>query len=213
MRSPNFAAQRDILDAMEELDVYLLAGVEPYPSPRDPVLIDTIVVHALTLLHSDVRQPDGGNIYRCLTAFPGRHSGEIVPLATIAYELAGGRNWRYVGDWEGVAADLAKLAVSGRCDALQLGLPTDQQTMLYNGPTTSHTFEWTDGRPSTTAHPEHRRAVIAGFEDLIRTMVSDGGPFWAGNPLVAPPPYPPVEVYAPATGEGHIRQTFYVIDE
>jgi hypothetical protein len=48
-------------------DVHLLALHEPYESPEHPVPINATIVHALTLLHPHLPQPDGGRMYRCLT--------------------------------------------------------------------------------------------------------------------------------------------------
>lgn len=202
---------------MEQLEVYLLAVVEPYFSPRHPVPIDTIVVHARTLLHRDVPQPDGGNIYRCLTAFPGRKAGEIVPIATITAELGGGRNWRNIGHWDQVVAALARLTASRRCDSLEVALPADQQQLVMNAPR-PHVFHWRNGRfgpndgPSTsTAGPADRRSVLAGLEQSVQAFVNEGGPFWPGEPLLAPPPYPPAEVYAPVDVSNITHTiTFYV---
>lgn len=53
-------------------DVYLLMLHEPYASSEHPVPINATIVHALTLLHPAVPQPDGGRMYRCLTEFPSR---------------------------------------------------------------------------------------------------------------------------------------------
>ena len=72
-------------------DVYLLALHEPYQSPQHPAPINATIVHALTLLHPAVPQPDGDWMYRCLTEFPGRTPGGVVPLSTLTFELDGGR--------------------------------------------------------------------------------------------------------------------------
>jgi hypothetical protein len=53
-------------------DVYLLMLHEPYASSEHPVPINATIVHALTLLHPAVPQPDGSRMYRCLTEFPSR---------------------------------------------------------------------------------------------------------------------------------------------
>ena len=53
-------------------DVYLLAMHDPYDEPGAPVPVNGVIVHARTLLHRDLPQPDAGRIYRCLTEFPGR---------------------------------------------------------------------------------------------------------------------------------------------
>lgn len=81
-------------------DVYLLTLHEPYRAPNHPVPINATIVHALTLLHPVVPQPDGGRMYRCLTEFPGRTPGCLVPLSTLTFELDGGALWHRIGDWE-----------------------------------------------------------------------------------------------------------------
>jgi hypothetical protein len=60
-------------------EIYLLSVHEPYESHDHPVPINATIVHVKTLLHRQVPQPDGGRMYRCLTEFPGRSDGCIVP--------------------------------------------------------------------------------------------------------------------------------------
>lgn len=60
-------------------DVYLLMQHEPYKSSEHLVPVDATIVHALTLLHPAVPQPDGGRMYRCLTEFPSRTPGCLGP--------------------------------------------------------------------------------------------------------------------------------------
>ncbi len=43
-------------------DVYLRALHEPYQDQQHPVPINATIVHALTLLHPAVPQPDGGRM-------------------------------------------------------------------------------------------------------------------------------------------------------
>jgi hypothetical protein len=73
-------------------DVYLLLVHEPRPHPVLGVGVgNVVIVHALTLLRSDLPQPDAARMYRCLTTeFPGRIPGCTVPLSTLAYELDNG---------------------------------------------------------------------------------------------------------------------------
>ena len=71
-------------------DVYLLVQHEPYASSEHPVPIDATIVHAMTLLHPAVPQPDGGRIYRCLTEFAISPARLLVPLSTLTFELDGG---------------------------------------------------------------------------------------------------------------------------
>jgi hypothetical protein len=116
-------------------DVYLLTAFEPYTDPRSPVPINAMIVHAATLLHREVPQPDGGMIYRCLTERP-RQPNEIVPVSTLTFELDGGRLWPEVGDWQAVTAAVVRLARAGCCDAMPLGLSELTAHLLSMGPTT-----------------------------------------------------------------------------
>jgi hypothetical protein len=85
-------------------DVYLLMLHTPYQSREHEVPIDATIVHARTLLHPAVPQPDGGRMYRCLTEFPARTPGCLVPLSTLTFELDGGELWPQVADWERVGS-------------------------------------------------------------------------------------------------------------
>src|SRR5215813_11311398 len=117
-------------------DVHLLALHGPYQSPEHPVPINATIVHALTLLHPAVPQPDGGLMYRCLTEFPGRSPGCVVPLSTLTFELDGGRGWEQIGDWERVVRSVVELTRVPLCDAIPLGLPPLAALLLANGPNT-----------------------------------------------------------------------------
>ncbi|MET7997892.1 hypothetical protein ABZU76_44115 [Amycolatopsis sp. NPDC005232] len=75
----------------------LLALHEPNQSQQGQ-MINATVVHAKTLLHPRVPQPDDGRMYRCLTEAPGRVAGSLVPLCTLTFELAGGQLWPQVAD-------------------------------------------------------------------------------------------------------------------
>ena len=137
---------------MTQPDVYLLAAHEPYTDPRHPVPINATIVHAATLLHPQVPQPDGGMIYRCLTEFPDRRPHQIVPVSTLTYELDGGRLWPQVADWMTVVDALVTLARAGACDAMPLGLTQLQAFLLAQGPTTDSVCT-TPTAPPTTAAP------------------------------------------------------------
>src|SRR6266480_6135867 len=113
---------------MRTEDVYLLALHEPYESPEHPVPINATIVHALTLLHPAVPQPVGGLMYRCLTEFPVRTPGCLVPLSTLTFELDGGRGWGLIGDWESVVESVVRLTRAKQCDAMPLGLPNRADT-------------------------------------------------------------------------------------
>ena len=60
-------------------DVHLLVVHEPYRTAEHPIPINATIVHAQTLLHPQVPQPDGALMYRCLTEFPARAPGCVVP--------------------------------------------------------------------------------------------------------------------------------------
>ena len=60
-------------------DVYFLTVHEPYQIPGAPAPVNGVIVHALTFLHPGLPQPDASQIYRCLTEFPGRTPGCLVP--------------------------------------------------------------------------------------------------------------------------------------
>lgn len=97
---------------------------EPYASSEHLVPINATIVHALTLLHPAVPQPDGGRMYRCLTEFPSRSPGCLVPLSTLTFELHGGLLWPDIADWKRVVDAVVHLARDRACDAMPLGLPS-----------------------------------------------------------------------------------------
>jgi hypothetical protein len=120
-------------------EVYLFVVHAPYDSRDHPVPINATIAHAKTLLHPQVPQPDGGRMYRCLTEFPGRSAGCIVPVSTLTAELDGGLLWPLVADWERVVQAIVRLSRSRSCDAMPLGLPDDMAGSLSSGPDTSST--------------------------------------------------------------------------
>lgn len=61
-------------------------------------------------------------MYRCLTEFPDRSPGCVVPVSTLTYELNGGRLWGAVGGWERVTDVVVALARADRWDAMPLGI-------------------------------------------------------------------------------------------
>ncbi|MFC4943317.1 hypothetical protein [Pseudonocardia sp. GCM10023141] len=180
---------------MAQPDVYLLTAHEPYTDPRHPVPINSLIVHALTLLHPDVPQPDGGMMYRCLTEFPHRRPGEIVPVSTLTYELAGGDLWPQIGDWEAVTDALVAVSRASRCDAMTLGLPQIPFFLLSMGPYTNNVLHRPDG---TTEHrgPEHRQHELDTLAEHLRQFRASG-PLWPGDNLVTPPNRPAVLPYQP----------------
>ncbi|WP_211588699.1 hypothetical protein [Allorhizocola rhizosphaerae] len=156
---------------------------------------DATVVHCRTLLHPLVPQPDGGRIYRCLTEFPGRRPGMIVPVSTLTYELAGGALWPMVGDWEEVVDALVFLAREGGCDALRLGLPQATAAMVANGPNTRVRHYHANGTVRQTG-PAEREHELSQLEARVRAMLMQG-PFWPGGRLTTPPSEPAVMPYQP----------------
>ncbi|MEV0589435.1 hypothetical protein [Nonomuraea sp. NPDC050310] len=172
-------------------DVYFLALHEPYRAAQHPVPMNAVIVHAATLRHPDLPQPDGGRIYRCLTEFPGRRSGCVVPLSTLTYELDGGRSWPLIGDWERVVDRLVAVARAGRCDAMPLGLSEVAAALLANGPTTSVRFA--AGPP---VDPAERQQVLDELAALVAQAAGQGA-LWPGDDLVAAPSSPAVLPYRP----------------
>jgi hypothetical protein len=173
-------------------EVYLLAIHEPYESRDHPVPINATIVHAKTLLHPQVPQPDGGRMYRCLTEFPGRSAGRIVPVSTLTAELDGGLLWPLVADWERVVQAVVRLSRSRSCDAMPLGLPDDMAGSLSSGPDTAVTVYYPDRRE--ILGPEERQAFLRQLEHSLRGVVSQG-PFWPGDDLLEPPTEPNVMPY------------------
>lgn len=176
-------------------DVYLLVLHEPYESPEHPVPINATIVHARTLLHSAVPQPDGGRMCRCLTEFPSRTPGCLVPLSTLTYELDGGLLWPQVADWERVVDAVVHLARAKACDAMPLGLPHVTAASLASGPHTEVNVHRPDGIRSTIGGRE-RQQYIDELTGYIANFPASG-PFWPGDDLVAPPADPPVMPYKP----------------
>ena len=179
-------------------DVHLLALHEPYQTPQHPVPINGTIVHALTRLHPAVAQPDGGHMYRCLTEFPGRTEGCLVPLSTLTYELNGGRGWPEVGDWQDVVDTVVELSRAQRCDAMNLGLPDQVVHLLANGPETVSTIIHPGGGRTLLGPPDRERE-LAELTGRVRDFVARGGPFWPGDGLLAAPGRPVLPWYRPAT--------------
>lgn len=166
-------------------DVYLLTAFEPYTDPRSPVPINAMIVHAATLLHRQVPQPDGGMIYRCLTEHP-RQPNEIVPVSTLTFELDGGQLWPEVGDWQAVTAAVVRLARAAGCDAMPLSLPGMTAQMLAMGPSTvNHFYNLADGATEQRG-PRDRQKALDELGGHLRSYLTQG-PFWPGDELMAPP--------------------------
>jgi len=163
--------------------VYLLFAHEPYYPGPGTQEINTTLVAAASLLHPQVRQPDGARIHDRLTQ--GRRPGEIVPLATLTHELGGGAGWPAVGDWETVTTDLVQLVRTGECDALSLGLPELARALIITGPD-SHVraFDTGAGRLITYG-PTERAAVLAGVDRFLAGLVAERD-LWPGDGLLPP---------------------------
>jgi hypothetical protein len=184
-------------------DVYLLLVHEPRPHP---VLAggqaNVVIVHALTLLRSDLPQPDAARVYRCLTEFPGRIPGCVVPLSTLAYELDNGRLWPRVADWKAVSEAVVSLAFTpgqGQCRSLPLHVDYPYHALLAGGPyavirhdVASDSCDL-DGQILGTSHRH-------GLLNLIADRVADWSPraeVWAGGETILPPADPAVMPYQP----------------
>ena len=184
-------------------DVYLLLVHEPRPHP---VLaggqVNVVIVHALTLLRSDLPQPDAARVYRCLTEFPGRIPGCVVPLSTLSYELDNGRLWPEVADWEAVSEAVVRLAFTpgqGRCRSLPLHVDYPYDALLARGPyavvhhdAASESCDL-DGPVLGTSH---RRAMLNLFADQLADR-SLSAEVWAGGETITPAADPAVMPYHP----------------
>jgi hypothetical protein len=184
-------------------DVYLLLVHEPRPHPVLGVgQVNVVIVHALTLLRSDLPQPDAARMYRCLTEFPGRVPGCVVPLSTLAYELDNGRLWPQVGDWKAVSEAVVALAFTtgqGQCRSLPLHVDYPYDTLLASGPYAIIRHDAAndscrlDGPVLGTSH---RRALL----NLLADRVADRSPraeVWSGGDTIPPPADPAVMPYRP----------------
>jgi hypothetical protein len=176
-------------------EVYLVTLHEPYDNPDQPLPINATIVHARSLLHPSLPQPDGALIFRCLTECPTRRAGQLVPLSTLTFELNGGQLWAQVGDWEAVTEALVKLSRARHCDAMQLGLPPVTAALIAGGPhTTHHVFDGPG--PPAEMGPADRQRELDQLSEHIRRAVTQG-PFWPGDELITPPLHPTVMPYRP----------------
>jgi hypothetical protein len=164
-------------------DVYLLFAHEPYYPGPGTQEINTTVVAADTLLHPQVRQPDGARIHNLLTQ--GRQPGEIIPLATLTHELGGGADWPTVGDWESVTTDLMQLVRSGDCDALSLGLPEIARALVCTGPH-SHVRAYDAAADDFVVYGSSERAAVLDEVGVYLTGIATEQPFWPGDSLLPP---------------------------
>ncbi|WP_328349108.1 hypothetical protein OG800_49075 [Streptomyces sp. NBC_00445] len=170
-------------DSARAADTYLLFAHEAYYPDSGTQEINTTVVAADSLLHPQVRQPDGARIHDRLTQ--GRQPGEIIPLSTLTHELDGGAGWPWVGDWEKVTTDLLQLVRTGECDALSLGLPETGRALVCVGPN-SHVRAFDPAADQfITYGPQERAAVLAEVDMLLTGLVAEQE-FWPGDGLLPP---------------------------
>ncbi|MFF4361030.1 hypothetical protein [Streptomyces sp. NPDC001604] len=164
-------------------DVYLLFAHEPYYPGPGTQEINTTLVAADSLLHPQVRQPDGARIHDLLTQ--GRQPGEIIPLATLTHELNGGADWPTVGDWESVTIDLLQLVRDGDCDALSLGLPEIARALVCTGPH-SHVRAYDAATDDVVVYGASERAAVLDEVGMFLTGIATEQPFWPGDSLLPP---------------------------
>ncbi|MEU9545593.1 hypothetical protein [Streptomyces mirabilis] len=163
--------------------VYLLFAHEPYYPGPGTQEINTTVVAADSLLHPQVRQPDGARIHDLLTQ--GRQPGEIIPLSTLTHELGGGADWPTVGDWESVTTDLLQLVRDGDCDALSLGLSEIARALVCTGPH-SHVRAYDAAAGDFVVYGASERAAVLDEVGVCLTGIATEQPFWPGDSLLPP---------------------------
>ncbi len=169
-------------------DVYFLTVHEPRDYPGAPAPVNGVIVHALTLLHPDLPQPDAGRIYRCLTEFPGRSPGCLVPLSTLNYELDDGRLWPQVADWKTVVRALIALTrAPGGCESMPFALPSIDAALLAVGPFAPV--------PPGLGIPERSQLLDTLASGLPEA--TGAPPLWPGDNLIAPPGHPVTLPYLP----------------
>jgi hypothetical protein len=176
-------------------DVYFLTVHGPCENPGGRAPVNGVIVHALTLLHPELPQPDAGRMYRCLTEFPGRKPGCLVPLSTLDYELDGGRLWPQVADWEAVTGALISLTKTpGRCDSIPLALRPSDTTLLATGPYAHIPVITEEGM--TAIGTSDRRQLL--YMLTLALPESSGRPsLWPGDNLIPPPEHPATMPYQP----------------
>jgi hypothetical protein len=178
---PMTHAQPD--DGARATNVYLLFAHEPYYPGPGTQEINTTLVAAASLLHPQVRQPDGAQIHNRLTQ--GRKPGQIIPLATLTHELNGGADWPTVGDWEKVTTDLVQLVRTGECDALSLGLPEIARALVISGPHNHVRAFDAAADQFITYGPTERAAVLAEVDMFLAALVAEQD-LWPGEGLLPP---------------------------
>lgn len=172
-------------DTARSSDVFLLFAHESYYPDDGTQEINTTVVAADTLLHPQVKQPDGTRIHDLLTR--GRRPGTVVPLATLTHELGGGANWPEAGDFERVTQDLLLLGQQQRCDALSLGLSVLERALVCIGPDVDQEVRIFDSNEGdfVTYGQDDRMAVLADARKIL-TSIKPERPLWPGDHLLPP---------------------------
>lgn len=166
-------------------DVYLLFAHESYYPQCGLQEVNTTVVAADSLLHPQVQQPDGARIHDLLTR--ERQPGTVVPLATLTHELGGGANWPEVGDFECVTADLITLVQRQLCDALSLGLPELERSLLCIGPGAGREVRIFDASAGDfIAYGQDARAAVLTEVRRLLTAITPATPLWPGEGLLPP---------------------------
>jgi hypothetical protein len=168
-------------------NVYFLAVHAPCEQPGARAPVNGLIVHAAALLHPDLPQPDAALMYRCLTEFPGRTPGCLVPLSTLSCELGGGRGWRTVADWPRVLHALAALARAGVLGCLPLNLTPAQSALLAADP---------HAKP-TADHGSQDRGKLLNSLTARLAQAPGGPPQRPRCALLQPPEHPAVLPYQP----------------
>lgn len=177
-----------------QTDLYFLTVHDPYHAEADGYTVGSTVIHARSLLHAALPQPDAALIYRCNTEFPGRVPGEVVPLSTVTFELNGGALWREVADWDAVRAAVAQLARQRGCDSLRLPQHQVRDAILAMGPNSESSFHAPDG--TYRKGPQDRREELDALAAHMAIMAAER-PMWPGNPLINVPVTPAAMPYSP----------------
>jgi hypothetical protein len=185
-------------------DVYFLTvrAAPPRRSLTDFPLAAAVIVHARTFLHPALPQPDAGRVYRCLTEFPGRAPGCLVPLSDLDYELCDCQLWPQVGDRDRILAALTALtATPDQCDSLELPLVTWDDDLLTGGPYShKQLLQAKDGDYTdlivTAQGTRERTELLAGLTRTLRDKTA-GRAWWPGDDLIRPTSDPAVMPYQP----------------
>lgn len=152
--------------------------------------MNATIVHARTLLHPVLPRPHAGHIYRCLTEFPDRSPGCLIPLSTLNYELDDGRLWPQVADYRTVVRALITLTqIPGRCESIPLALSPLDAELLVGGPYLAVRAPGADG--GLVLGTTERSALIARITSNLPTATGEP-PLWPGDGLIRPPPEPDV---------------------